>query len=113
MQPSKFILWNKTSGRQTIILASNLTNNTKHLTSQTANFFTINIDNDIWSIEQEVENNASLSVNLIMATIKRVLLHKILEEFVQEILDSSRMRREQWKMSISDSIAISAKQGNL
>jgi len=75
---------------------------TKHLTSQTPNFITIYIDNEVWSKEQKLENNAPPSVILKTIMVKRVLLHKIFKEFVWEIVDSSQMCQEQSKMSIFD-----------
>ena len=62
---------------------------TKHLTSQTPNFITIYIDNEVWSREQKLENNTPPNVILKTITVKRILLHKIFEEFAQEIVDSS------------------------
>ena len=62
---------------------------TKHLTSQTPNFITIYIDNEVWSREQKLENNAPPNVILKTITVKRILLHKSFEEFAQEIVDSS------------------------
>ena len=65
---------------------------TKHLTSQIPNFITVYIDNEVWSREQKLENNAPPSVILKTIMVKRVLLCKIFEEFTQEIVDSNRMQ---------------------